>query len=77
MSVAAVASRPEVGSSMKSRLGLATSSRPILTRLRCPPLMPRFSTDPISECCPHPQTQVSHGWGTAIQLKMKVSATDR
>ena len=38
MSVAAVASRPEVGSSMNSREGLDTSSRPMFTLLRCPPL---------------------------------------
>ena len=38
MSVAALASRPEVGSSMNSREGLATSSRPMFTRFRCPPL---------------------------------------
>ena len=38
MSVAAVASRPEVGSSMNSSEGLDTNSSPMLTLLRCPPL---------------------------------------
>lgn len=38
ISLAAVASRPEVGSSAKSRDGLETSSTPMLTLLRCPPL---------------------------------------
>lgn len=50
MSVAAVASSPEVGSSMKSRLGFATSSTPIFTLLRWPPLMPLLSTEPTKEC---------------------------
>lgn len=51
MSVAAVASKPEVGSSMKRRLGFATSSIPMLTLFRCPPLIPRLSTEPTRECC--------------------------
>ena len=51
MSVAAVASRPEVGSSMKSRLGFATSSTPMLTLFLWPPLIPLLSTEPTSECC--------------------------
>ena len=51
MSVAAVASRPEVGSSMNSRLGFATSSTPMLTLFLWPPLMPLLSTEPTSECC--------------------------
>lgn len=38
MSVAAVASRPEVGSSINSREGLDTSSRPMFTLFLCPPL---------------------------------------
>ena len=36
--MAAVASSPEVGSSMNSREGLATSSKPMLTLFRWPPL---------------------------------------
>mmetsp|Transcript_33905 Transcript_33905/g.89874 ORF Transcript_33905/g.89874 Transcript_33905/m.89874 type:complete len:311 (-) Transcript_33905:285-1217(-) len=39
-------SRPEVGSSRKSKVGCAASSRPMLTRFRWPPLMPRCSTPP-------------------------------
>ena len=38
MSVAAVASRPEVGSSMNSREGLDTNSSPMFTLFLCPPL---------------------------------------
>ena len=50
MSAELVASRPLVGSSRNSRLGMATSSSPMLTRLRWPPLMPRFSTVPTCVC---------------------------
>mmetsp|Transcript_5925 Transcript_5925/g.15225 ORF Transcript_5925/g.15225 Transcript_5925/m.15225 type:complete len:206 (+) Transcript_5925:435-1052(+) len=46
MSSADAASRPEVGSSRQSTDGSATSSMPMLTRLRCPPLMPRRRTSP-------------------------------
>ena len=44
MSVAAVASKPEVGSSMNSRDGLDTSSSPMFTLLRCPPLQAHTHT---------------------------------
>ena len=44
-----VESRPDVGSSRNKQVGSAHSSRPMLTRLRCPPLIPRFSTEPTIE----------------------------
>ena len=40
------ASRPEVGSSRKSRLGLPMSSQPMESRLRSPPEMPRRLASP-------------------------------
>eukprot|EP00976_Prorocentrum_cordatum_P109398 1195011-Prorocentrum_minimum.AAC.2 len=36
-------SKPEVGSSKNRTVGSATSSRPMLRRLRCPPEMPRVT----------------------------------
>jgi len=46
-SLAVYESSPEVGSSRKSTLGSATSAMPMLTRLHCPPEIPRWKTDPI------------------------------
>ena len=46
-SLAVNESRPEVGSSRKSTRGLVTSAMPMLTRLACPPLMPRARLDPM------------------------------
>ena len=48
-SVAETLSRPDRGSSRKSTLGSATSSRPTFTRLRWPPEMPRSNSSPIFE----------------------------
>ena len=44
---AAAASRPEVGSSRNSSVGDTTSSHPMPTRLRWPPLMPRMKKLPM------------------------------
>mmetsp|Transcript_14135 Transcript_14135/g.42824 ORF Transcript_14135/g.42824 Transcript_14135/m.42824 type:complete len:102 (-) Transcript_14135:397-702(-) len=46
-SSAILASSPEVGSSTRRTGGLVRSSRPMLTRLRCPPERPRSSTEPM------------------------------
>mmetsp|Transcript_2988 Transcript_2988/g.9817 ORF Transcript_2988/g.9817 Transcript_2988/m.9817 type:complete len:98 (-) Transcript_2988:268-561(-) len=46
-SAAILASRPEVGSSTRSTGGFVSSSRPMLTRFRCPPESPRSSTEPM------------------------------
>mmetsp|Transcript_30870 Transcript_30870/g.99604 ORF Transcript_30870/g.99604 Transcript_30870/m.99604 type:complete len:238 (+) Transcript_30870:1454-2167(+) len=43
-------SSPDVGSSANMQQGSATSSRATLTRFRWPPEMPRFSTEPTTEC---------------------------
>jgi len=48
-SVAETLSSPDVGSSRKSTLGSATSSRPTFTRLRWPPEIPRVNSSPIFE----------------------------
>mmetsp|Transcript_26405 Transcript_26405/g.53637 ORF Transcript_26405/g.53637 Transcript_26405/m.53637 type:complete len:159 (+) Transcript_26405:4641-5117(+) len=40
-------SNPLVGSSRKRTRGLVIMARPILTRLACPPLMPRTRAEPI------------------------------
>ena len=45
-------SRPEVGSSMNSRFGFATSSTPRVTRLRCSMLNPSPGTVKIHEHLP-------------------------
>mmetsp|Transcript_15728 Transcript_15728/g.51371 ORF Transcript_15728/g.51371 Transcript_15728/m.51371 type:complete len:242 (-) Transcript_15728:355-1080(-) len=47
-SLAMKLSSPEVGSSRKSSPGLLMSDRAMLTRLACPPEMPRLSTDPMT-----------------------------
>ena len=46
---AAVASRPDVGSSRKSAMGAAANSIPILTRFRCPPEMTGAAVLPTRE----------------------------
>mmetsp|Transcript_17718 Transcript_17718/g.54058 ORF Transcript_17718/g.54058 Transcript_17718/m.54058 type:complete len:309 (+) Transcript_17718:1605-2531(+) len=43
-------SRPDVGSSANMQHGSATNSKATLTRLRWPPEIPRFSTEPTTEC---------------------------
>jgi hypothetical protein len=50
-----------VGSSRKMTRGNATSSVPMLTRLRCPPEMPRFSTLPTIDVCVHMDTRAVSG----------------
>jgi hypothetical protein len=47
MRSAVVLSRPEVGSSRSMRLGLISSSCPMLTRFRSPPEMPRMNGPPM------------------------------
>lgn len=43
-------SRPEVGSSQNSRRGLPSSSMPMLSRLRSPPLSPRVCAQAAPKC---------------------------
>mmetsp|Transcript_72695 Transcript_72695/g.137378 ORF Transcript_72695/g.137378 Transcript_72695/m.137378 type:complete len:86 (-) Transcript_72695:235-492(-) len=50
MLTVAAPSRPEVGSSMNIIDGIATSSRPMLTRFFCPPETPLFSGVPTTLC---------------------------
>ena len=60
-SSAAVESRPEVGSSRKMSDGSATTSSPMLTRLRWPPERPRRVASPTTEwrCCVSPRRSIT------------------
>lgn len=86
MSVAAVASKPDVGSSMNSKEGLETSSKPMLTLLRCPPLhsaITQMSLQPMLKLCilhPHIQTAVVatpslHCWQECIDSRIHIQTS--
>ncbi len=49
MEFAAVASRPDVGSSRNKAIGAAANSMPMLTLFLCPPEMTGFAVLPTSE----------------------------
>ena len=73
-SCAILASRPEVGSSTRSTAGSASSSIPIDTRFRCPPLSPRECTEPILVCA---SSGPSDSWASTAATRALQAARRR
>eukprot|EP00835_Amoeboradix_gromovi_P003553 NODE_239_length_13273_cov_0.404964.p6 type:complete len:216 gc:universal NODE_239_length_13273_cov_0.404964:11668-12315(+) len=70
-------SKPLDGSSRNKILGSVTTSIPMLTLLRCPPLMPLFSTSPMTELITFPSPRKSIILSTFLRFsafEMKVDS---